>query len=167
MIEIEEPRTAPEDESSDCMVFDSGTFAALNRLTHVLRPTLIAVIFALVASGCVNSEIAAGRAELSKGDYAAAHAKFVAAAQSGKLSSSEQRELSDGLCLTEFKLGPPEYPRAEQLQTCAAAAARSGSSSAPIVASINAAERTDTETAVRRALSEGDLAEAEGAVIYY
>jgi hypothetical protein len=125
------------------------------------------LMIAIFASGCVNSQIAAGRAELAKGDYAAAHAKFVSALQSRKLSTSERRELADGLCLTEFKLGPPEYPRAEQRQTCSAAAAHPGSSSAPIVASIDAAERTETEAAVQSALAENDFADAEAVVIRY
>jgi hypothetical protein len=128
---------------------------------------IILVILALFASGCVNSEIAAGRDELSKGDYAAAHAKFLAASQSPKLSASERRELSDGLCLTEFKLGPPEYPSAEQLQTCFSAAALPGSSSTPIVASIEAAEKAETAAAVDRNLSADDIVGAEDAVIRY
>jgi len=141
-------------------------YYALARTVHALTLT-IAVLFALVVSGCVNAEISAGRADLARGDYAAAHEKFAAAAKAGKLSSSERRELADGLCLTEFKLGPPEYPRAEQRETCVAASAHPGSSSAPIVASIDAAERDDTEAAVRHALASDDLAEAEDAVIRY
>src|SRR5271154_3191598 len=139
----------------------------LDRLRPASALSIIVVILALFASGCVNSEIAAGRNELSKGDYAAAHAKFLAASQSPKLSASERRELSDGLCLTEFKLGPPEYPRTEQLQTCSAAAAQPGSSSAPIVASIEAAELADTDSMVHQALAESDLTGAENAVIRY
>src|SRR5271168_4607576 len=139
----------------------------LDRLRPASALSIIVVILALFASGCVNSEIAAGRNELSKGDYAAAHAKFLAASQSPKLSRSERRELSDGLCLTEFKLGPPEYPRAEQLQTCFSAAALPGSASTPIVASIEAAEKADTAAVVERNLSVDDIAGAEDAVIRY
>ncbi len=145
----------------------AGDLAASVRFVRSSTLAIIAVMLAISASGCVNSEIAAGRADLSKGNYAAAHAKFVAASQSPKLSASERREMSDGLCLTEFKLGPPEFPRAEQMQTCSAAAALPGSSSAPLLASIEAAERADTEAVVRRALSENDLVGAESAVIRY
>jgi hypothetical protein len=157
----------PEGEPMVCAdARGRASFMTLTRFSRALTLT-IAIMFAVVATGCVNSEIAAGRADLAKGNFAAAHEKFVAAAKSGKLSSSDQRELADGLCLTEFKLGPPEYSRAEQRETCALAAAHPGTSSAPIVTSIDAVERADTEAAVHRALTDDDFAEAEGAVIHY
>jgi hypothetical protein len=168
MIEIAELHHTRKDESRRSALSCGTVYIVCpNRFANALTLSLIAAIFALLASGCVNSEIAAGRADLSKGDYAAAHAKFLAASQSPKLSASERRELSDGLCLTEFKLGPPEYPRTEQLQTCSVAAAQPGSSSAPIVASIEAAELADTDTMVNQALAESDLTGAENAVIRY
>jgi hypothetical protein len=168
MIEIAELESTPKDESRQRTPSCSAIFiVSPNRYANALTLSFIAGILALLASGCVNSEIAAGRADLSKGDYVAAHAKFIAASHSPKLSSSERRELSDGLCLTEFKLGPPEYPRAEQLQTCSTAAMQPGSSSASIVASIEAAELADTDAMVHQALAENDLTGAESAVICY
>jgi hypothetical protein len=133
------------------------------------RLTFAAIVVSLasVVSGCVNSQIAAGRAALEKGDYSAAHAKFVAAEHSKKLSKSERRELADGLCLTEFKLGAPEYPRPQQWQTCSNAAAQSGSASGPIVSSIDAAEHAETAKAVDSALKDHDVASAQNAVVKY
>ncbi len=166
MIALAELHTRPEDQPLIYIGSRSGDFRALDRFARGLT-FIMFVILTFAASGCVNSEIAAGRADLTTGNYAAAHERFTAAARSGKLSASEQRELSDGLCLTEFKLGPPEYPLAEQRQTCAAAADRSGSSSAQIVASIDATERADIEASVHHALTDDDPAEAESEVIRY
>lgn len=167
MIEFVGLRAAQDDEALHrAAAYSGGNFFALSRLARVLA-FMIITMFASVISGCVNSEIAAGRAELTKGNYGAAHERFAAAGHSRKLSASEQRELAAGLCLTEFKLGQPEYPLAQQRQTCTAAAAQSRSSSAPIVSSIGAAERADIEAAVHSALTADDLAGAEGAVVRY
>ncbi len=62
-------------------------------------------------SGCLNASLAAARAKLKEGQYAAAHEQLVAAAsQPQQLSARERREVLDGLCLTEFKIGAPSYP---------------------------------------------------------
>lgn len=125
------------------------------------------VAFAGLMSGCINSEIAAGRAELEKGNYGVAHERFVAAGHSSQLSGRERRALADGLCVTESKLGAPQYPLAVQRNTCAAAVALGSSPSVQILANIDAAERAKTAAAVRQALAEGDIAGAEGAVVSY
>jgi hypothetical protein len=57
-------------------------YYALARTAHALTVT-VAVVLAFFVSGCVNAEISAGRADLAKGDYAAAHEKFAAAAKVG------------------------------------------------------------------------------------
>lgn len=129
---------------------------------------LVATIaFASLMSGCINSEIAAGRTELEKGNYSVAHQRFVAASHSRKLNERERRELADGLCVTESKIGTPRYPLARQRSTCAAAVALGGSVSGPILTGIDTAERTKTATTVNAALAEGDIAGAEGAVVNY
>lgn len=137
--------------------------AALGRLSTI---TILA-LFAGGLSGCVNAQISAARTDLTKGDYVAAHEKFVAASHSSKLSAREQRELADGLCLTEFKIGSPTYPLAATRRTCADAASHSKSSSAPIVAKIDSAERAATDADVASALKTGDVAGAQDAVVRY
>src|SRR5689334_17933825 len=73
-------------------------------------------------NGCVNASLAAARARLSEGQYAAAHPQLMAAAsQPQKLSARERREVLDDLCLTEFKIGAPSYSLAEQQRACARA----------------------------------------------
>ena len=138
------------------------------------RPSLIArfaliasVAFASLISGCVNSEIAAGRTALEKGNYGVAHQRFVAASHSSKLSGRERRELADGLCETEAKLGAPEYPLAAQRNTCAAAAALGSGASGETLATIDTAARAKTAAAVHEALADGDIAGAEAAVVSY
>src|ERR1700694_5690574 len=108
---------------------------------------VILISLAIYVCGCANTEIGAARAELTKGNYAAAHERFVAASHSPKLTARDRRELAGGLCLTEEKLGAPQYPLAEQRRTCANAAARAGSSSGPTLSSIDSAERIATNTA--------------------
>src|SRR5689334_18891533 len=130
--------------------------------------TLVATVaFASLLSGCINSEIAAGRMELERGNYSVAHQRFVAASHSSKLTERERRELADGLCVTESKLGTPRYPLARQRSTCATAVALGGSVSGPILESIDTAERVKTAATVNGALAEGDIAGAEGAVVNY
>jgi len=128
---------------------------------------VMTVALASLMSGCINSEIAAGRVELEKGNYGVAHERFVAASHSSKLSARERRELADGLCVTESKLGTPRYPLATQRRTCAAAVALGGSASGPVLERIDTAERVKTATAVNEALSEGDIAGAEATVVGY
>jgi len=137
--------------------------AGLARISTVA----ILVLIAGALSGCVNAQIAAARTDLTRGNYAAAHERFVAASHSAKLSDREQRELADGLCLTEFKIGSPTYPLAAVARTCADAASRPQSSSAPIVAKIDSAERAATDAEVASALKAGDIAGAQNAVVRY
>jgi hypothetical protein len=156
MIERSRPRPS---------LFALLAFIARARLSLLVFMTCVA--FASLMSGCINSEIAAGRAELEKGNYVVAHDRFVAASHASKLSGRERRELAEGLCVTESKLGAPKYPLAAQRNTCAAAAAVGGSASGQILASIDAAARAKTATAVHEDLAERDIAGAEGAVVSY
>jgi hypothetical protein len=127
----------------------------------------ILIWFAIGICGCTNTQIGAAREEMAKGDYAAAHERFVAASHSPKLTAFEWRELEDGLCLTEVKIGKPQYSLDEQRRRCATAASRPGSSSGPILARIDSAERVATDAKVDSALRSGDIAGAEAAVVRY
>ena len=137
--------------------------------TNILPVAICAVLVSLAIglSGCANTEINAAQEQMTKGNYAAAHEKFVAASHSPKLTAREWRELADGLCLTESKLGAPQYPHAEQRRICANAAARDGSSSGSILAQIDSDERVATNTKVEGSLKSDDIAGAEAAVVHY
>jgi hypothetical protein len=119
-------------------------------------------------SGCVNASLAAARARLSEGQYAAAHEQLVAAAgQPEKLSARERREVLDDLCLTEFKIGAPSYPVAEQQRACARAASQPGSGSGPTLVRVEAARRTALAAEVTSALNADDAMHAEDAITRY
>jgi hypothetical protein len=149
-------------------ILESGANFMFERSRALSLFALVATVaLASLLSGCINSEIAAGRMELEKGNYSVAHERFVAASHSSKLSGRERRELADGLCVTESKLETPRYPLATQRTTCAAAVALGGSASGPILATIDSTERVKTATAVHAALAEGDIAGAEGTVVSY
>ncbi len=70
-------------------------------------------------------------------------------------------------CLTEAKIGPPQYPLAQQRRMCADAAARAGSSSGPILAQIDSTERAVVQAEVSTALKSDDVAGAQTAVVRY
>jgi hypothetical protein len=139
-------------------------FGAIGRAFAVVL--LILLIPGL--SGCVNASIAAARAKLSAGQYAAAHEQLMAAAgQPEKLSARERREVLDGLCLTEFKIGAPSYSLAEQQRACARAASLPGSSRGPTLVQVEAAQRAALAAEVTNALKANDLMHAEDAITRY
>jgi hypothetical protein len=139
-------------------------FAAIGQPFAVIL--LILVVAGL--SGCLNDSLAAARAKLSEGQYAAAHEQLMAAAQQPqKLSVRERRELLDDLCLTEFKIGAPSYPVAEQQHACARAASQPGSSSGPTLAQVEAAHRAALGAEVTSALNANDVTHAEDAITRY
>jgi hypothetical protein len=116
--------------------------------------------------GCSNAALRAAQHDIAAHQYTAAHAEL--AQISGEhLSRSQRRQVQDGLCLTEFKIGAPTYPLPHQHQACAAAAALPGSTSTSILAQIDAAERSADAAAVNRALHAHDVAGAEAAMIAY
>lgn len=150
-------------QDSCCRV---GTLSGIARRVRMAIWAIL-ILIAIAAAGCTNTQIGAAREEMAKGNYAAAHERFVAASHSPKLTASEWRELEDGLCLTEVKIGKPQYSLDEQRRTCATAASRPGSSSGPILARIDSAERVATNVKVDSALGTGDIAGAEDAVVRY
>jgi hypothetical protein len=140
----------------------SGTVAAIASFMRAAAYTIL-LLLTISLCGCANTEITAAQEELTKGDYVAAHEKFVAASHSPKLTAGERRELADGLCLTETNIGPPQYPLAEQRRRCANAAAQAGSSSGPVLARIDSVERDATKAEVHGALESDDIAGAQSA----
>lgn len=119
-------------------------------------------------SGCVNGSLAAARSEIEAGHYASAHQYLIAAERSEeKLSAREQREVADDLCLTEYRIGTPSYPLAEQARACSIAADRPGSQSAAILVEVQQAERNSLTTEIETALANKDTAQAEAAIVRY
>lgn len=141
------------------------------KLTSRLRFLAVAATVAALsvgASGCVNGSLAAARGEIKAGRYASAHQYLVAAEHSeAKLSAREQREVADDLCLTEYRIGAPSYPLAEQARACSTAAERSGSQSAAILVEVQQAERSALATEIETALANKDAAQAEAAIVRY
>ena len=142
--------------------------------TNALTPALlraatcaILIFISITVCGCANTELTAAQKDLSDGNYVTAHEKFVAASHTPKLTTREWRELADGLCLTEAKLGPPQYPLAEQRRICANAAKRPGSTSGQTLSRIDSAARQAAGAEVAAALNSGDVAEAQAAVVRY
>lgn len=127
---------------------------------------LLGLVMALV-SGCANSAIATARSEIATGQYATAHRTFVQAAANTRLSQRERREVADGLCFTEYKIGAPQYSLSQQHQTCTVAVEEAGSESRPILAQVEWARRTQWSERAAAAIRDGDFAEAEAAIVRY
>ena len=74
----------------------SDRSSALAAIARCMRAAACAIVLLLTINlcGCANTEITAAQAELTKGNYAAAHEKFVAASHSPKLTAGERRELA-------------------------------------------------------------------------
>jgi hypothetical protein len=136
-----------------------------------IAPVLAALgltLAAVTVSGCAPSALGTTRQQIAAGNYAAAHRELVALlANPQKLSSSEQREAKDDLCLTEFRIGPPAYPLPAQRMVCEAAVKEPGSQSGQILAEIEAAMRNEAANRVERALKHNDVVEAEDAALEY
>jgi hypothetical protein len=167
MIEVETLRLVTNYSSAaefteDCARTIAGSVKSIHNTTWA-----ILILLAATICGCANSQINAARRDMTIGNYAAAHDKFVAASHSSKLNAREWRDLADGLCLTETKLGAPQYPLTEQRRICANATVRSGSSSGPILAHIDSSERAATNAEVATTLKSDDIAGAEAAVVRY
>ena len=122
----------------------------------------------LAAAGCAPSALTSARARMKAGDYAGARPELVAlSAHPEKLSAAELREVKDDLCVTDFTIGAPSFPLAEQQQACATAAAAPDSTSGPLLDRINSAIAQNDANRVEHALKTGDLAGAESAAEDY
>ncbi|MGH7932340.1 MAG: hypothetical protein ACREQN_04135 [Candidatus Binataceae bacterium] len=129
---------------------------------------LLTVLAALALAGCTNAALSAAQRDIAAKQYAPAHQQLMVAARNpSRLSMRERREVADGLCLTEFKLGAPGYPVAEQYQACTQAARQTGSGSAPILAEVEVAQHANSTARVNNALKAGDVSRAEAAVVEY
>lgn len=120
-----------------------------------------------VLSGCTNSSIVTARSEIAAGQYTAAHRTLAGAAAANNLSSQERRQVDDGLCLTEYKIGVPQYSLSQQQRTCSAAASEPGSDSAPVLTQIEANQRIQWSQRVAAAIHNHDFAGAEDAIVMY
>jgi hypothetical protein len=138
-----------------------ATAAAIVALAAISIPMLI--------TGCAtNASLAQARKAMRAGQLANAHREFVAAqSATPPLSRRQQREVADGLCLTEYKLGPSAYPLAHQRAECSAAASLSGSDSGPILAKVDEDERAQLTERINQAIASGDIAIAESAIQRY
>ena len=129
---------------------------------------VLLILFVPGLSSCVNASLAAARARLREGQYAAAHEQLMAAAgQPRRLSARERREVLDDLCLTEFRIGAPSYSLADQQRACARAASHRGSSSGATLVQIEAAQRAALAGEVTSALEANDVMHAEDAITRY
>ncbi|MGC1341233.1 MAG: hypothetical protein WA854_02840 [Candidatus Binataceae bacterium] len=129
---------------------------------------LAGAVAMLAATGCAPSALTSARARMKAGDYAGARPELVAlSAHPENLSAAELREVKDDLCTTDFTIGAPSFPLAEQQQACSLAAAEPGSNSEPLLDRINSAIAQNDANRVEHALKSGDLAGAESAAEDY
>jgi hypothetical protein len=134
----------------------------------LLRPAVALVTAAGILAGCASGALVHARAEIAAGHYGAAHQELAqAAGNQANLSQRERRELNDGLCLTEYKIGAPSYPLGEQQQACAAATALNGSRSGPLLAAVELNRRDAISGQITSAIAQGDIAEAENQIRDY
>ncbi|MGO9454764.1 MAG: hypothetical protein ACLQDV_27515 [Candidatus Binataceae bacterium] len=140
---------------------------ATSRSATVVTWTASAALICAIA-GCAPSALREARSKLNAGDYAGAHQELVAlSAHEDQLTPAERRELKDDLCITEFTIGRSTYPLKEQRRACADAARESDSSSAEVLARIDATMADSDAEQVETAIRDGDLAGAEAAAEDY
>jgi hypothetical protein len=136
------------------------------RLGPGVTGTLL-VIAAAALTGCASTSLRAARGAIAAGDYATAHQELVAARNDHGLSDRQRREITDDLCLTEYKVGAPAYPTAEQLSICREAAGGGAGQSTALLLEIETAERGAATNNVNQAITHNDLAGAETAITRY
>jgi hypothetical protein len=124
------------------------------------------VVLALFA-GCTDVSIAVARHQIATGKYAAAHDYFATAAQSKQLSQRERRQVMDGLCRTEYKIGAPTYSLSRQFHTCAAAISQPHSESGAIFSEVEGKERAALTATITTAMAQHDIARADDAILRY
>jgi hypothetical protein len=127
----------------------------------------IALTVVLFFAGCAPVAFTTVQEKMAHGQYAEAHEELLELAQRSDLTPTQRREVTDDLCLSEFMIGRPSYPLAEQRQRCADAVAQPGSDSASVLARIDEQIRDNAAVEVETALKAGDLAGAELAALGY
>jgi hypothetical protein len=73
----------------------------------------------------------------------------------------------DGLCRTEYQIGMPSFPLAQQLRTCSAALSEPDSQSGPTFREVARKERAAVTETIDAALAEDDIAAFDDAVLHY
>jgi hypothetical protein len=104
---------------------------------------------------------------MAAGQFAAAHQQLVKAQQDTHISARQRVEVAEGLCITEYKIGAPAYPEAEQASACSIAATGGSRQSAELLSRINTEQRTDLVSKADHAIAVDDLAGAEEAISRY
>lgn len=128
---------------------------------------LLVIVAAACLTGCAGASLRAARGALAVGDYPTAHRALAAARNDPKLSDRQRREITDDLCLTEYKVGAPAYPTAEQLSICREAAGAGAGPSTALLGEIATAERLAEANYVNQAIAHSDLAGAATAITRY
>jgi hypothetical protein len=128
---------------------------------------LLVLLAGGLLTGCAGASLRAARSAIAAGDYPTAHQELVAARNDPRLSDRQRREVADDLCLTEYKVGAPAYPTAEQLSICREAANAGAGQSATLLATIAASQRTAETNNINQAIAHADLAGAEAAIARY
>jgi hypothetical protein len=152
--------------------------ALFRRLSITLEATLTRLAAALLASvtllalgflaGCTDVSITQAREQMAEGNYVAAHQYFVTAAKNANaLSPRQRRQVMDGLCRTEYQIGPPSYPLAQQLRTCAAALNEPDSESGVIFSKLVPKERAAVTETINMALAQRDIANIDDVILRY
>jgi hypothetical protein len=152
--------------------------ALFRRLSIASEATLTSLAAAVLASvtllalgflaGCTDVSIAQARYQFAEGNYAAAHQYFATAAKNANaLSPRERRQVMDGLCRTEYQIGPPSYPLAQQLRTCAAALNEPDSESGVIFSELVQKERAAVTETINLALAQRDIATLDDTILRY
>ena len=139
----------------------------------VLAGTILLALGSLAGCTEVSNEearrqIADANYAAANRNYAAAHQYFAAAAKEpNALSPSQRREVMDGLCRTEYQIGMPSFPLAQQLRTCSAALSEPDSQNGPTFSEVARKERAAVTETIDAALAEGDIAAFDDAVLHY
>jgi hypothetical protein len=138
------------------------------RLWELSMLAMVCLCEAAFFAGCTDASLARARNEIALGNYASAHQYFAgAAANSNQLSPANRREVMDGLCLTEYRIGAPVYPLTQQLRSCAAALNEPGSKSAQMFADVARQQRAYLTKLINTAVAQKDIAGADDAILRY
>jgi hypothetical protein len=147
----------------------NSAFHGFRRTARGKAPPPTFLLLALLAFwGCTNATLGSARQEIAQHRYEEAHGLLLAALNKpGALSPAERREVLDGLCLTEVRIGPPAYPLAEQRWRCSVANAYPGSPESQALAEVNDRIAAVDEREMEEALAGGNLADALTSAVQY
>ncbi len=92
----------------------------------------------------LTAELKSATRALESGQYVTAHGDYLStlsADEAGYLGEVQRREALDGLCLTENKIGAPQYSLQQQRGSCAVAAAAAAQPSGAVTAVLSDVEQ--------------------------